>query len=105
VPLGPPTGLPARQEATGRRWKPIGCQQMCLEVRCCLLEKDGARHQDPWQLVALPEVLQGMSCSRCPTELQGPRQVARLELADFNGFPEVDEVSPHQFPVAGRLSV
>lgn len=38
---------------------------MRLEVCCCLLEEDSARHWDPQQLVALPEVLQGVRCSRC----------------------------------------
>lgn len=55
-----------------------------------------------------PEMLHRMRFSRFPKVPQrlrcfrGAQPLARLELGDVITFPEVDQVSPHQFPTAGN---
>lgn len=42
---------------------------------------------------------------RANRSFRGSQPLARLELGDVTTSPEVDKVSPHQFPSAGNLRV
>lgn len=72
---------------------------MCLGACWCLPKEDSARHWDPQQPVALPEVLQGLRCSGCP-EAHGRAGAGRCRW-----FPEADAGSPHHFPITARHCV
>ena len=53
-----------------------------LKACCCLLGEDGTG----W-LVALPKMLQGMRCSRCPNVLQGPTARGQAGAGRFQRLP------------------
>lgn len=96
---GPLPRLAAMPEAMGWWWKPTFCHQTCPGACWCLLKEDGARHWDPQQPVALPEMLQALRYSGCP-EAGGQAGAGRCRW-----FPEADAVSTHRFPITARHSV